>query len=120
MTIRFALSLAAAAGLALLCGCATQGNPTSGPPTGPAAAASSPYNLYTHCGVHEALVQGTYFVADEALDDGHGNPPEGWNNPYQPGTIIVTGPKATFHDDAGHTVTFQARPGATGFLKTCS
>ena len=122
MTARYHLGFAAAAGLALLCGCAMQGDPTSGTPANPTtmAASGSPYSLYTHCGIHEALVQGTYFVADEALDDGHGNPPEGWKNPYQPGAITVTGPKAIFRDDAGHTVTFHARPGATGFLNTCS
>ena len=90
----------------------------AGPPT--AAPAGSPYNLYTHCGIHEALVEGTYFVADKALDDGHGNPPEGWKNPYQAGVITVTGATAVFHDDAGHTVAFHARPGATAFLNTCS
>jgi len=84
------------------------------------AASGSPYSLYTHCGIHEALVQGTYFVADEALDDGHGNPPKGWMNPYQPAAITVTGPKAIFRDDAGHPATFHARPAATGFLTTCS
>lgn len=122
MRTRYPLSVAAAAALALLCGCAMQGDPTGGTTTGQATmgVSSSPYNLFTHCGIHEALIQGTYFVADKALDDGHGNPPSGWKNPYQPGVITVTGSTAIFHDDAGHTVTFHARPGATGFLHMCA
>lgn len=65
-------------------------------------------------------MQDTLFVADQLLDDGHGNPPAGWGNPYQPGTITVAGSMATFHDDSGHAVTFHERPGATSFLRTCS
>jgi hypothetical protein len=66
------------------------------------------------------MVEDTYFVTDAVLDDGQGNPPAGWGNPYQAGTILVMGTEATFRDDAGHSVTFHSRPGATGFLKTCS
>ncbi len=79
-----------------------------------------PFNLFTHCGVREALVDGTYFLADEILDDGNGNPPAGWDNPYQAGTMTVSGSTAVFRDDAGHAVTFHSRPGATGFLNMCS
>lgn len=92
-------------------------------PTSSAAGESHvavPFNLFTHCGIREALVDGTYFLADKVLDDGYGNPPAGWDNPYQAGTMTVSGSTAVFRDDAGHTVTFHARPGATGFLSVCS
>ncbi len=65
-------------------------------------------------------MQDTRFGADQPLDDGHGNPPGGWGNPYQSGTITVAGPKAVFQDDDSHTVTFHERPGATSFLRACS
>lgn len=65
-------------------------------------------------------MQDKFFVADQALDDGHGNPPAGWGNPYQAGTIIVVGPNAIFNDVAGHAVTFHERLGATSFLTACS
>ncbi len=106
----------AAAALAVLCGCASQPDPTGGAST----KAASPFALYTHCGIYEARVQDTFYVANEPLDDGHGNPPAGWANPYQSGTITVGGPTAVFSDDAGHIVTFYERPGATSFLITCS
>jgi hypothetical protein len=65
-------------------------------------------------------VQGAFFTADQPLDDGNGNPPAGWDNPYQQGTMSIEGNKAVFRDDRGHTVTFHERLGATSFLRTCS
>lgn len=103
----------------MLSGCAQQAAPTNDATTTPGTS-SAPFDLYTHCGIYEARVQDTFFVADQPLDDGHGNPPAGWGNPYQPGTITITGPKAVFHDTIGHTVTFHKRPDATNFLRTCS
>lgn len=106
----------------MLSGCAPPAAPTIDASTSPTTTAVPPvpYALYTHCGIYEARVQDTLFVADQLLDDGHGNPPAGWGNPYQPGTITVAGSMATFHDDSGHAVTFHERPGATSFLRTCS
>lgn len=123
---------AAAAALTALSGCA----PPSAPPTTPvstgpdttavsaspatAGASGVPFALYTHCGIYEARVRDTFFVADQPLDDGQGNPPAGWGNPYQPGTMTVTGARAVFRDDRGHAVAFHERPGATSFLRICS
>jgi hypothetical protein len=42
--------------------------------------------------MYEARVQETFFAAEQPLDDGNGNPPAGWGNPYQSGTITVEGP----------------------------
>ena len=79
-----------------------------------------PMQLYTHCGIEELRVDDTFFVTGTRLDDGQGNPPAGWGNPYQAGTVTVTGSEAVFRDEHGHVVTFHARPGATSFLKICS
>lgn len=65
-------------------------------------------------------MQQAFFVADQPLDDGHGNPPAGWDNPNQSASITVAGSKAVLHDDTGHVVTFHERPDATSFLRTCS
>jgi hypothetical protein len=123
MPTRYVPGIAAAATtLAVLSGCAAPAAPQSNVPTSPTttAASSVPFALLTHCGIYEARVQAAFFAADQPLDDGHGNPPAGWGNPYQSGTITVEGSRAVFHDDSGHTVTFHERPGATSFLKTCS
>lgn len=67
-----------------------------------------------------AFIVGVFFVADKVVDNGQRNLPAGWGNPYQRGTLMVAGSEAVFHDDDGHTVIFHERPGATGFLRTCS
>lgn len=85
------------------------------------SARTMPYDLFTHCGIDEALIGKTYFEAETPLSDGSGNPPEGWDNPSQHGTMTLTsGTRAVFTDDAGHKVTFRARPGATAFKALCS
>ncbi|UKA64640.1 hypothetical protein [Arthrobacter sp. FW306-04-A] len=123
MASRYLQAIAAAVvATAMMSGCAAPAAPQSNGPASPTTttAVTVPFSLFTHCGIYEAQVQGSFFTADQPLDDGHGNPPAGWGNPYQPGTIAVEGQRAVFHDDRGHTVTFHARPGATSFLRTCS
>jgi len=105
------------------CGLATVGS-------GPAPAKSSsaavavggePFSLYTHCGIHELTFGGRWYErVGGALDDGSGNPPQGWGNPYQPGTLTISGSTVVFSDRAGHRETFQLRPGATGPKLICS
>jgi hypothetical protein len=79
-----------------------------------------PYRLYTHCGIDEARIGNRYFEAVHPLSDGQGNPPAGWGNPYQQGTMTLLSPsKAVFRDDAGHHVQFRLRLGATSFKRLC-
>ena len=79
-----------------------------------------PYSLYTHCGVYEAKIGDVYYEAEQPLDDGQGNPPPGWGNPYQQGTITVdSATVAIFRDGLGHVVRFRARPRATSYLRIC-
>ncbi|MFI1395767.1 hypothetical protein [Streptomyces sp. NPDC020681] len=123
----FALALAAAA----LTGCTTAGAGGEADKKSPSATASPslkaapaakpiPFKLYTHCGIDEARIGSTYYEAETPLSNGAGSPPEGWDNPYQSGTMTVTsGTRAVFKDDAGHEVTFRARPGATSFKLIC-
>lgn len=107
---------------AVLVACAVPAAPMTkaSPETLTPAASGMPSRLYTHCGIKELRVEDTFFVAETPLDDGQGNPPPGWGNPYQDGAVTVSGSKAIFRDDNGHIVTFLARPGATDFLNICS
>lgn len=80
-----------------------------------------PFNLYTHCGIGEIKAFGKYFERiGGTLGDGFGNPPKGWDNPYDKGTLSVVGPSAVFRDSRGHEVNFKLRPKATGFSTMCS
>lgn len=85
------------------------------------ATRSVPYRLLTHCGIDEARIGSTYYVANHPLSDGQGNPPPGWGNPFQAGTMTLPRPGvAVFRDARGHRVRFHARPSATAYAQLCS
>lgn len=122
----------AAAGL-LAAACGSGGSAQSAAAAAPAgqaaatrtATAAAPraiaYSLYTHCGVDEAKIGDRFYEAVTPLSDGNGNPPAGWGNPYQAGTMtLVSATQAVFTDQAGHRVVFTVRLGATTFKHTCS
>ncbi len=117
-----ALALAAGA----LAGCARAGTVADAAPPTPSGRAAPPlrtiaFELLTHCGIDEARIGSTYFEAVTPLSDGSGNPPAGWGNPTQRGTMTLTSAtEAVFTDDAGHEVTFRARPDARAFKHVCA
>lgn len=85
------------------------------------APVSRHFSLYTHCGIHELTFGGRWYErVGGALDDGQGNPPSGWDNPYQAGTLSGSGATVVFSDRVGHRETFHLRPGATGPKTLCS
>ncbi len=43
------------------------------------------FTLLTHCGIQFARFAGAQW-ATEPLDDGSGNPPPDWDNPFQEGS----------------------------------
>jgi hypothetical protein len=113
--------LAVMAGLVTACGTAAP-PPAARPADTATTAAGSPdpYQLYTHCGIDEARIGSRYFEAAHPLSDGNGNPPPGWGNPYQQGTMTMVSPtEAVFRDAAGHRVLFRLRSGATRFRHVC-
>lgn len=86
--------------------------PASAPTAQRVAGAGVAYSLYTHCGIRELRYGGAWYAHDGGLlDDGNGNPPRGWGNPYQAGRLAIAGATATFTDAAGHRETFHRRPG---------
>jgi hypothetical protein len=72
-------------------------------------AKASPYQLYTHCGIEWAKIRGTFWRARHRLSDGGGNPPAGWGNPFQQGTLTFTNAK---------TARFTSAAGAVIFVRT--
>jgi hypothetical protein len=108
------MAVAAVAGV--IAGCASASSTGSVPPASarPSAAAtprSVPYDLYTHCGIVYARVGNRWYETTQPLSDGSGNPPPGWGNPYQPGTLTVVSPtRVIFTDKAGHRVVFTLVP----------
>jgi hypothetical protein len=107
---RLAAALLAAFGLALA-GCggeSTDGGTTATPP--PAAspsAAAQPFQLYTRCGVTFAQFAGQTWYADPPLSDGQGNPPPGFGNPTDRGSIRqVSAHELQYVSSGGKTVKF--------------
>jgi hypothetical protein len=114
---KWCLLATAALAAGLLAGCTSAASPAAAPAARTTAAARTtppkavPYNLYTHCGIDYAQVGNRYYEATPPLSDGSGNPPPGWGNPYQPGTMTVISPtQAVFTDKAGHRVVFTLVP----------
>ncbi|WP_281965151.1 hypothetical protein [Serinicoccus marinus] len=77
--------------------------------------------LDTHCGIDELHVEGQWYErAQGPLDDGSGNPPDGWDNPEQMGTLTrVDETTLVFTDEVGHREEFVLRPGATEAKRAC-
>lgn len=94
-----------------------------GPTTSPVpVGVSVPFQLYTHCGIRFADYKGVRFYADPPLDDGSGNPPRGWGNPFDDGMLTLTGPDTrVFTDRAGNHAVFSTHPqGGVPTIYLCS
>jgi hypothetical protein len=106
----------AALAAGLLAGCASAASPAAAPAARTTTTPKPvPYNLYTHCGIDYAQVGNRYYEATPPLSDGSGNPPPGWGNPYQPGTMtVISATQAVFTDKAGHRVVFTLVPPGPG------
>jgi hypothetical protein len=95
------------------CGEASGGGGTSGSgtsSTSPSAAglgAAEPHQLYTHCGVTWTQFQNQPWYASPPLSDGNGNPPPGFGNPVDHGTMRrISQHEAEYVSSAGRTVRF--------------
>jgi hypothetical protein len=118
--VKLVIRTVAALAALTLTACGSRQGVDGGPGRTPAPS-SSPYSLYTHCGINEANINGRWYEASEPLSDGSGNPPPGWGNPSQQGVITFTSPtEAVFTDAAGHRVLFVLRPDASGPRQLCS
>jgi hypothetical protein len=59
-------------------------------------------DLYTHCGLRHVEFDGSDWAISGVLDDGSGNPPDGFNNPVDYGTVtLVTRDTATYLSEYG-------------------
>lgn len=65
------------------------------------------YVLLAHCGVHWARIDGVWWET-QLLDDGNANPPDGWGNPWDAGTLVMLDENiAEYIGGPGITVTFE-------------
>ena len=87
----------------------------------PSAPPDKQFELYTHCGINGAMIDGVWWRSASALNDGNSNPPLGWGNPYQSGVLqFLDGSTAVFQaSDANLSVTLQ-RTNSTDYPFLCS
>lgn len=107
---------------ALISGCG-KASPIAEPtaPVQPTHVQTVAFDLYTHCGINDLKAYGRYFKhVDGSLSDGSGNPPDGWGNPYQHGTLSVSGDIAVFRDKLGHVERFKAEKRPDTSVALCS
>jgi hypothetical protein len=73
----------------------------------PATVASgTPHEVSTHCGVMSTIFEGDLWIAEPPLGD-H-NPPPGWDENRQQGTLTPAGPdKMRFDGGEGRVATFR-------------
>ena len=103
------------------CGSAITPAGSQGPSASAKGHVTPAFDLYTHCGVREAKIGSDFYAASPVLDDGNGNPPTGWGNPWQIGTMTVYGNgTAHFSAPGGLEADFHLRPGATDWRMICS
>ena len=89
---------------------------TSAPAPAPAQDLTD-FRLYTHCGIYETRIGDDFYVATRPLDDGNGNPPRVWGNPFQAGEMRVY-PNGTATFTAGSLqAEFAKRPNATDWIR---
>lgn len=108
----------------VLVACSGLNNAASPPATNPTlkVGQSVAYNLYTHCGILSVSANDHTYYAHPPLSDGQGNPPPGWGNPYDNGTLaMIDAHTLRFSDASGHVATFtDTPPGPTPSVPLCS
>ena len=105
-------------GVAFLAACGSVSDQPSAAEESAYASAAPPlgeavdYYLYTHCGVESLHVDGRWWHAIEPLygDNGPGNPPSGWGNPYQKGELTLNSDRSITFVAQGRRVEFAPAP----------
>lgn len=79
------------------------------PPYGPGAEVGETYDyvLSTHCGIKWTRIDGVWWETNP-LNDGSGNPPPGWDNPWDAGEMkILDDDTAIYRGGPGAEVRFR-------------
>lgn len=68
----------------------------------------APYQLNTHCGINYVSFRNRIYRAVEPIANTDGNPPKGWPDLVQDGTMHqISATEIEFRDNIGHRVLFE-------------
>lgn len=82
----------------------------SASPQGSNEPSSTPFRVYTHCGVENTRIDGRWWHAKPPLYGEEGAPPAGWGDPYQEGTLTVESADRAVFEALGQRVLFVPAP----------
>lgn len=72
---------------------------------------STPFSVYTHCGVENVRIDGQWWHAKPPLyNDERTGPPEGWSDPHQEGTLTMESTERAVFEALGQRVVFVPAP----------
>ena len=72
---------------------------------------STPFSIYTHCGVENVRIDGHWWHAKPPLyNDERTGPPAGWSDPHQEGTLTVESTERAVFEALGQRVVFVPAP----------
>jgi hypothetical protein len=75
------------------------------------SAGGEPFEVYTHCGVESARIQGRWWHAEPPLyNEARSGPPAGWGDPHQKGTLRVESDARAVFEAKGQQVVFVPAP----------
>ena len=82
-------------------------------PCGPGVETGKAYSftLYTHCGIHRAYFDGRHWIIDPVFSNDNINPPPGWGNPIDEGTMeLAADDLARYTSESGMAAEFRPLP----------
>lgn len=72
---------------------------------------STPFRVYTHCGVENVRIDGRWWHAKPPLyNHERTGPPAGWSDPYQEGTLTMESADRPVFEALGQQVVFMPAP----------
>lgn len=72
---------------------------------------STPFSVYTHCGVENVRIDGQWWHAKPPLyNDERTGPPAGWSDPHQEGTLTMESADRAVFEALGQRVVFVPAP----------
>jgi hypothetical protein len=83
----------------------------SDPPSGGGLPSDKQFEVYTHCGVESARIDGVWWHAKPPLyNQRQSGPPAGWGDPYQRGTLTMVSDDRAVFEALGQQVVFVRAP----------